>query len=148
MKGISTFIASVFLIAITVVAATLYMGWYSTLITGHSRVVENKTITAIDCTAAKISVLDVYMDFANNVSRVNVRNSGQTDDIIVAVFVYNSIGINATNSSEVPKVIRKGDTLTFEFNITGTIPACGNFSKVIVASECKTETFTSTPKGC
>lgn len=148
MKGISPLLAGVFLIAITVVIATAYMGWYSTLIGSQTRTVENKTEMAIDCTAARMSILDVYMDFSNNVSRVNVRNSGQVNDNIVSVNVYNSFGINATNMSAMPVIISKGDTMSFEFNITGVIPACSNFSKAIVSSQCKTDTFTSTPKGC
>ncbi len=147
-KGISPLIAAVFLIAMTVAIATSFMGWYSTLLGSQSATVENKTKIGIDCTAARLSILDVYMDFTNNVSRINVRNSGQVDDNIVSIALYNSHGMNATNLSAIPKVINKGDTLSFEFNMTNIIPACGNFSKVIVSSQCKTGTFTSTPKGC
>ena len=148
MKGISPLIAAVLLIAITVAVTTVFMGWYSTLVSSQSRTVENRTRTGIDCTAARISILDVYMDFTNNVSRVSVRNSGQVDDVIISTVEYNSLGVNTTNMSQMPKNIAKGDTLSFEFNITGVIPACGNFSKVIVSSECKRAEFTSTPKGC
>ena len=148
MKGISPLIAAVLLIAMTVTIATLYTGWYTSLISNQGRTIENRTKMSIDCTSARVSILDVYMDFTNNVSRVNVRNSGQSDDNIVSANVYNSFGINATNMSATPKAIKKGDTLSFEFNITSIVPACGNFSRAIVASECKTNTFTSTPKGC
>jgi len=148
MKAISPLLAVILLIAITVVIGTLYMGWFSSLIDTQSRIVENKTKIGVDCTAARISILDVYMDFTDNVSRVNVRNSGQIDDNVVSVSVRNSLGIDATNMSAVPKQINKGDTLSFEFNITDVIPACGNFSKATVATQCKTDEFTSTPKGC
>ena len=147
-KGISPLLAVVFLIAMTVAIATAYMGWYSSLIGSQSRTVENRTRIGIDCTAARTSILDVYMDFTNNVSRISVRNSGQVDDNIVSANVYNSFGINATNMSAVPAAIKKGDTLSFEFNITGVIPACGNFSQAVVSGECKRDIFTATPKGC
>ena len=148
MKGISSLIAAVLLIAITVVVTTIYSGWYTSLLGGQTKTIENKTRLIIDCTAARISILDVYLDFTNNVSRVSVRNSGQSDDVIASANVYNSNGINGTNLSALPANVIKGDTISLEFNITGVIPACGNFSKASVASQCKTDSFTSTPKGC
>ncbi len=148
MKGLSPLIAAVMLVAITVAMVSIYAGWYTSLLGGQTRTVENRTKIAVDCTSARLSILDVYLDTANNVSRVNVRNSGQVDDNIVSVFVYNSLGINATNLSAVPVIIKTGNTLTFEFNTSGVIPACGNFSSAAVTSECKREVFTSTPKGC
>ncbi len=148
MRGISPLLAAVLLISVTVVIATLYAGWYSSLIGGQTKMIENKTRQSIDCTAARISILDVYMDFANNISRVNVRNSGQVDDTIISANIYNSFGINGTNLSALPTALNKGNILSLEFNITGVIPACGNFSKAFIASQCKTDSFTSTPKGC
>ena len=148
MKGISPLIATVMLVAITVAMVSIYAGWYTSLLGGQTNTVTNKTKIAVDCTSARLSVLDVYLDTTNNMSRVNVRNSGQVDDNIVSVFVYNSLGINATNMSAVPVTINMGTTLSFEFNTSGVIPACGNFSSAVVTSECKREIFTSTPKGC
>ena len=148
MKGISPLIASVMLIAITVVIAASYGSWFTNLLAGNSDTIANKTRMAIDCTSAHMFIQDVYMDFSRNISHVNVRNSGQSNDNIITVALYNSFGISAGNLSSVPKFIRSGDSLTFDFNISATAPACGNFSRAQVASQCRSDTFASTPKGC
>lgn len=148
MKGLSPLLATVLIISITVAIATLFMGWMTNVTKETQITVGNKTTTAVDCSAADISVDAVYLDFAANRSRVAVRNSGFVDDKIVSASMHNTNGDTLGVVTSLPVNMSKGALATIEFNMSGKISNCGNFSQVIVTTQCTFDKFRSTPKNC
>lgn len=148
MRGISTLLTSVLLIAITVAVATMVSGWYATVTQRTQASASNNTIASIDCTSAGISITDVYIDTATNRSRVSVKNTGYIDDRVVSANVYNTFGQELPNLTQLPIDLAMGGSASIEFNMTGKIGACGNFSKAIVSTLCVSKVFDSAPKNC
>lgn len=152
MKGISPLIAAVLLIAITVAIATLVTGFVSSLTRSAQVAVENKTVEAVDCASASISIDQVYFSVAattadrGNISRaiVVVRNSGQIDDIqINNVTVINSTGSVFSFGTTAPVLTNFDRGVAYSFVISTvaggspigrTCPA--DFSKAIATTTC------------
>jgi flagellin-like protein len=152
-KGVHPLIATVLLIAFTVALGSVLMGWVSSLQKESQSSITNKTTEAIDCNSADITIDDVYINYARNVSRVIIRNSGQVDNLqVTGAFFTNTAGLSAnlTNATVLPIVLNRGEIKQLEFNITGIMTSCANFSKVIVSTSCagKKDIFTRTPRGC
>lgn len=141
-------IAATLLIAITVATATLFAGWATTLTQQQTQTVGNKTKAGVDCTRAAITIDAVYLDFAANKSRINVKNSGLLDDSIVSASVLNAAGSAAANLTAFPVKLLKGNSAGIEMNITGIMTVCSNFSQAIVATQCVSKVFDGTPKNC
>lgn len=148
MKGVSQYIAVTLLIAITIAVAVLFVGWAVTLTQQQTQTVGNKTKTGIDCTRAKLTIEDVYLDLTASKARINVRNTGFLDDSIVSAVVVTTAGKVSTNLTSFPLALAKGDAASIELNTSGIITACGNFSKAIVATQCISREFDGTPKNC
>ncbi len=148
MKGLSPLLATVLLISITVAIATIVMGWMTNVTKESQITIGNKTATAVDCSASDISVDAVYMDFSANRSRVAVRNSGFVDDKIVSASMLNSNGDTLGVVTSLPINMSKGALATIEFNMSGKMSNCNNFSQIIVTTQCTYDKFKSTPKGC
>ncbi len=148
MKAVATYISATLLIAITVAIATLFVGWATTLTQTQTQTVTNKTKAGIDCTRAKVTIEDVYIDTAANKARINVRNSGFFDDSVISAVVISTSGNVSTNLTAFPVTLSKGDLASIELNISGRITVCGNFSKAIVATSCVSKEFDGTPKNC
>src|SRR3989344_9353286 len=148
MKGVTPFLATVLLIIATVSLAVIVSSWYATTVRDQTKTIGNNTEQSVDCTFVKTSIQDVYMDFANNRSRVSVLNTGQKDDQLIAAKLFNSFAEESTLLTTLPADLKKGSSVSIEFNIINTIPACQNFSKVIVTTKCTKQEFTGSPKGC
>ncbi len=148
MKGVSQYISVALLIAITVALATLFVGWAVTLTQTQSQTVANKTKSGVDCTRAKLSIEDVYLDTSANKARISVRNSGLLDDAVVSAVVLSTSGSVSRNLTILPMALKKGDPASIELNITGMITACANFSKAVVTTTCVSREFDGTPKNC
>ncbi len=149
MKGVSPLVATVLLIALAVALSSMVTTWMTTLTKEQTASIGNKTTTAIDCTAANIDIKDVYIDFAANMSRIIVWNSGQISLELKSATVLNKMGENATLNTTLPLVMSAGAIETVKFNISGTINSMQNFSQVIVSTNCVgiSDRFTGTPKG-
>lgn len=147
-KGLSPLLATVLIISITVAIATLVMGWMTNVTKDVQWTVGNKTTYAVDCSAADISVDAVYMDFNANKSRVSVRNAGFVDDKVVSASMQNTFGDALSTITSMPMNFTRGAQATIEFNLSGKMSNCNNFSQVIVTTQCTYDKFKSTPKGC
>ena len=150
-KGLSPLLSVVLLIAMTVLISSIIMTWTTTLTKEQTATISNRTKQSIDCTAADITIEDVYLDFAANISRVYIRNSGRTADVIVSAKLLNTRGdgaiyTNTTNLTTANIPIAKGALVTIEFNLTNTLNACVNFSQAIVSTSCSSHAFTGNPK--
>ncbi len=151
MKGISPLLAAVLLIAITVALATLIMGWMSTITRTSQVKVENKTLQAIDCSAAGVSIQEVYITAGNGTgtASVVVMNTGQSNDLIIqSAQMLNTTGGNFAGSGTPIQDFDVGDTETISFSSIGISSCPTAFSKVIITTNCGgvSDTFDTTPK--
>ena len=150
MKGISPLIATVMLIAITVIIATIQSGWLTSFTKTQQDTIENRSSEIVDCTSADVTIEDVYLDFTTNVSRVHIRNTGQVNSLgVVSVLLLTRTGDQmpvVTNMNSI-SALSKGQQIRIDFNITN-LTACSNFSKVTVSTTCPTisDSFVGSPK--
>lgn len=138
LKGLSPLLSTVMLISIAVLVAALLMSWSASLTKSQQQEISNKTGEALKCTSADAQIKYVYIDFTSNKSRVIVQNTGLTELQIVSARLLNNKGneANLTNTTILPMTFPRGSLKTLEFNITGTINACVNFSKAAVSTDC------------
>lgn len=148
-KGVSPLIAATLLIVMVVAIGTIVMGWLYTFTRSSQEIVENRTDEAIHCSGGSIAIQDVYITPGTaGTARAVVKNTGFVDDLtLVSAQIYNRTGHNFTASGMPAENFNKGKIRTISFyNIS--IPNCGNFSKVIVTTNCGdiSDTFRSVPK--
>jgi hypothetical protein len=148
MKAVTDYVAVTLLVAITVAIATLFVGWSITLTQTQTQTVGNKTKAAVDCTNAKITIDDVYIDLAANKTRISVRNSGLLGESVVSAIAISANGNVSSNLTAFPIALSKGDSVSIELNTSDRITACGNFSKAIVTTQCASVEFDGTPANC
>ncbi len=132
-KGISPLLATVLLIAATVVTTTMLSGWVSTTMSTTQSTVGNKTSEGVACAAAEIVIDDVYSGAGSgSVARAIVRNSGGSDNLaITSAQLYDRIGHNFTSTSPLPISLNKGQIATINFTfpnfgVTATASSIGN----------------------
>lgn len=148
MKGVNTLIATVLLLAITVLISLIVSTSFTQITKEQTSTVATRTSQAVNCTSSDVNIEAVYLDTAANRGRVTVRNSGQINENIVAAKMYNKTGVEAAlNATTLPVAISKGSLTTLNFDITTNV-TCASFSQVILSTECTTEVFDSTPKNC
>lgn len=147
MKGVSTIIATVLVLAITVLISIIVSTSLTTITKEQASTVGIRTTQVVNCTSSDVSIEAVYLDTATNVGRVTVRNSGQINENIISAKMYNKTGIEAVNLTSFPVALSKGSLTTINFNITTNI-TCTSFSQVIISTECITDIYDSTPKNC
>ena len=145
MKGMSPLIGSVLVIAITVTIFAILGGWIPDFIKSTQTSVGNTSSEAIDCTSSDITITSVYIDFETNISRVSARNSGFTEDKIVSAQLFNNKGEECINLTALPITFPQGSLKSIEFNVSGKISACVNFSKIEISTLCRSTEFTGTP---
>lgn len=135
-KGLNSLLAAVLLIAIVLIVAGLVMNWVSTLTKKQTSQITNKSL---DCTAASVVIESIFIDIATNKSRVSVRNSGFDNDIILDAALLNVAGQDSPNLTAFPINFPRGAIETIEFNISGKIAACANFSRALVSTFCTSD---------
>ncbi len=143
MKALSPLIAVVLLIAIAVLAASLINSWLTTYTKEASYSVSTKSDDVVQC--GVIDIDDVYI--AGNTSRIIVR-SVSSKDTIISASVVSKTGEEAVNITQLPVNIDKGQIKIIEFNLTGKINSCANFSQAVVSTKCLVAKYDKTPKGC
>ncbi|MBI2232506.1 MAG: hypothetical protein HYU56_01185 [Candidatus Aenigmarchaeota archaeon] len=141
MKGISTLIAAVLLIAVTLLISLIVSTSFTSLVKTQSSTLQTRTGEAVN------NIEDVFVDVASNRGRVTIRNSGQIRENIVRGTMLNDTGSLATAQDTFPISIAKGALTTLTFDTTTNI-TCANFNRVIVTTECTIATFDRTPKNC
>lgn len=143
-KGLSPLISSVLLIAIAVSIAGMIFNWVPVLTRSQQSQISNKSAEITDCNPPLIE--DVYLDFTTNKSTVLVRG-GTGNAVVFSAKLLNRQGGEASliNASSVPFNMTRGELKRLEFNISGNIPSCANFSQAIISS-CITDKFDATPK--
>ncbi len=150
MKGISPLIASVMLIAITVAAAALIMGWFNGLTKSTTDTVSNRTTAAVTCSSAQITIEDVYVTAGtpiNGSARVIIKNAGFDDLFVNSLQLYNKTGDNFSTDFA-PSTLTSGNIRTVSLSNVSAASCPGDFSKVIVSTSCGgvSATFDGAPK--
>ena len=143
-KGMSPLISSVLLIAIAVTIAGAIFNWAPSLTRSQQHQISNKSSEIIDCNPPMIE--DVYLDFSTNKSRVFVRG-GTGGAYVFSAKLLNAQGgeVPLINASSVPFNITRGDLKVLEFNMSGNMATCSNFSQAIISS-CIIDKFDARPK--
>ncbi len=128
--GISPLLASVLLIAATVVISTMLAGWLASTTSITQTTITNKTNEGVACAAAEIVIDDVYITTgASETASVILRNSGMTDDLtITSAQLYNKNGDNISATNVPISNFDKGNiaTLSFNFKPAGDSSKYGN----------------------
>jgi hypothetical protein len=132
-KGLSALLSAILLIAIVTITSIFILNWISSLTKKETAQITNKSL---DCTSAGVSIQRIFIDLAANRSRVTVHNSGFQDDTIIDATVLNTAGQDAPNLTVFPINFPRGAIETIEFNTSGKIAACSNFSRAIVSTRC------------
>lgn len=132
MKGLGTFIAAVMLVAIVLVVSLVVLNWSSSLAQDQGKEITNRS----SCNLASVTIEEVYVDFATNRSRITVRNGGLVDDKLASGSVLSKTGDSAPNLTVFPIDFPRGSLKTIEFNVSGKIVGCENFSRALVATQC------------
>ncbi|MBI4015058.1 MAG: hypothetical protein HY365_03850 [Candidatus Aenigmarchaeota archaeon] len=145
MKGISPLIASVLLLAITFTLATVLSPWALTLVRKDTQTLSNKSSSVTECNV--VTIENVYLDFQNNVSRMYVLAKG--DAQVVSASILNKKGVNMAlaNASQLPLDMSRGQRALITFNLTSALPACANYSKSVITTNCLTDE-TTIAEGC
>jgi flagellin-like protein len=133
MKGVSPLIATVLLVAFTVVIATLVSSWFSELTHTTTDSISDKNSITSGCSGASVTIDQVYASSTS--ARAALRNSGNLNLSIVSAQFFNSTGNNFTTSTTLPASLARGGVLSLEFGINMSSCPAG-FSDVIVTTSC------------
>ncbi len=128
-KGISPLLATVLLIATTVVISTMLAGWMSSTTSATQNTIANRTTEGVACAAAEIVIDDVYTGAGSgSIARAIVRNSGGSDNLVItSAQLYDKFGNNFTTTNALPTNLNKGQMATLNFNYS-ILPATTNDS--------------------
>jgi hypothetical protein len=143
MKGMDVMIGAVLLMAIVVGLAVILTNFASSLFKSETSNIEER---AGSCTDRDLSVEEAYLEIPSGKARATVRNAGFVDDVIKSAVLLTVKGEQGPNITQFPLSIAKGTLVTLEFNITGKITACGNFSKIVVSTDCASTQNTKQPQ--
>ncbi len=152
MKGVSPLVATVLLIVIVVSMVAIISGWLNAFITGTRETVTNRTDAGVGCTGASIYVESVYASVANGTSgnvRAVVKNDGVVDELaIVSAQYINSTGHNFSATTSLPvSNFNRGSIKTLAFENV-SIQNCSAFSQVVVATNCGSGRYKTSPENC
>ncbi len=155
-KGISTLIAAVLLIAVTLLISLIVSTSFTTLVKTQASTIQTRTGEAVNCTSSDINIESVFIDGTpRNQGRVLVRNSGQIQENIVSGQIVNKTGVAGALLTTVPLPIARGDIVSVLFNISynNTVSTvnnitCANFERVIITTECTIVTYSRAPTNC
>jgi len=148
LKGLSSVIAAVLLIAIVLILTVTVSSWLTVFSKDTTATISNSSSEFVNCAVSGIVIEDVYLDLAGNLSRVTVRNTGQNTERIFSAQLLNTNGQAASLNSSLPVNLTIGDIKLITFNINGTISSCSNFSQVRIASACTSDVYKLRPNNC
>ena len=135
-RGMNVFISAVLLVAIVAVISVVVLNWATSLTKKETAHITNKTL---DCTTADVTIESIFVDLGANRSRISVRNSGFTGDTLIDAAILSVTGQDSPNLTAFPIEFPQGAIETLEFNITGKIASCANFSRALVSTECASD---------
>lgn len=145
-KGVSTLIAAVLLIAVTLLISLIISSSFTTLAKTQTSTVQTRTTEAVNCTSSSVDIEAVYVDRTANVSRIFLRNSGQVTENVVSVQLLNTTGVNTAATSTLPAAVEKGAVAVILFSAANV--TCATFSEVIVTTECGIIKYDRKPLNC
>ena len=145
MKGVSTFLAVIIIIVITLVMGVLITTWTGTFFRTETARTENRTG---GCSGVSIGIDDVYFDNSLDTFRVVVRNDGFAIETVNSVSVFSVTGASVTNTTT--QSISQGGIYNAYLNASGQVDSCANFSKVVVNGLCSGDVYKAPRKvtGC
>lgn len=160
MRGLSSLVAAVLVIAMTLLIAMIVSSYVREATVTESSQVRAKISELVNCSLAGLEIQSVFLDTSQNNTRVVVRNVGQQRETVISADIFNRTGgKGSVLTPTLPASLAKGDVVNIVFNVSGTnnptthnssLPnvTCASFSQVIVSSECITTKFDRTPNNC
>lgn len=143
MKGISSIIAAVLLIAFTVAVAGIVSVWSTTMTTSQTKTITNQSAGQTVCNPS-IVIDQVYVPSSGTSNFVNVtyHNAGSQSIASVHVEIRNSSAINTTNApslgaGEIAFISIGGQSNTTNFIRVRGLCA----SSIVVSDECNPSDF-------
>lgn len=134
MKGISSLIASVLLIAFTVSVSMIILGWFSSFAKSTTTNISSSATEAIGCNNAGVAIERIYVTGTN--ASIIVKNTGYRD-LTISGMIVNTSGSSCSGS---PTTLTKGNITSLE--LSGCYPSsmgdssCSSFSRAIVTTNC------------
>jgi len=149
MRGISPLVATVLLIAMVVLIATIISNWASTISKEQTRDVSNQSSELIGCIGTT-TIEDVYLDFTSGRGKMFVRTTIKPYDTVkIGTTLVSKTGLEAPNLTALPMIIASGELKSLEFNIAViNMTACVNFSVAKLATNCHSDTSDKAPRNC
>ncbi len=144
MKGLSTILSTVILLALVITIYAIVSTYSTSLVKEQGAATANRTGEAVRCSFSNIDINAVYIDRIEHKARIHIRNAGQTDESIDAVIIYNKEG-DTLSAQGVPLLLLRNDIKSVELNITDFIQTCDQFDRAIVTTTCADAEYDKEP---
>lgn len=136
MKGLSTILSTVILVAIVITVYALLTTFSTTLFKDQGSQIADRTSEAVDCSFSHIEIKDVYIDRFGKAVRVQVQNTGNIDERLTNAVLVNNDS-ESMESLNVPLIIERSNIRSIEFNTTGFIEDCDEFQRITITTSCR-----------
>ena len=156
MKGVSSLIAAVLLVLITITASVFLSGWLSSTSSGEATRIRNNTNTQLQCQYADIYIKNVTYDCGGNcttgtqhTTTVTVVNSGKKSVSINSIYAMNTTGVVTALNLNETKIISVSDALTVSNTTRATCSGInGSLELVTISSlSCPATAYDSADSG-
>lgn len=146
MKALSNVVTAVIFIVLAITIGSIITAYTTKFFQEETAGITNRTGEVVDCTTSRIEIIDVYLNFEDNASRVFVRNAGFIDEEIVLAEMLNQQSEQAAILTQLPVGVMKGQIRRLDFNVTDVMQQCADFSEISVVTNCNSVSFAEAPK--
>jgi len=87
LKGLSPVLATIMLIALTLVVIGLVGSWFTSMTKRQTEIIETGAMKQINCTSALFDIVDVICSNSSQQLKIAINNIGQTDLYGFSAFV-------------------------------------------------------------
>ncbi|HLD38759.1 MAG TPA: archaellin/type IV pilin N-terminal domain-containing protein [archaeon] len=119
MKGVSSMIAAVLLVLITIVASVFLSGWLTSTSSAQAERIKNNTNTQLQCQFADMYIKNVTYSCGGNcttgtqhTTTVTLVNSGKKSLSISSIYILNTTGVVTVLNLNETKTLSVSDALT------------------------------------
>ena len=156
MKGVSSLLAAVLLVLITIVASVFLSGWLSTTSSTQAERIRNNTNTRLQCQFADMYIKNVTYSCGGNcttgtqhTTTVNIVNSGKKSLSISSIYILNTTGVVTVLNLNETKTLRVSDSLTISNITRATCSGINNSIEAVTVSSlnCPATAYDSADSG-
>src|SRR3989338_2343251 len=156
MKGVSSMIAAVLLVLITIVASVFLSGWLTSTSSAQAERIKNNTNTQLQCQFADMYIKNVTYSCGGNfttgtqhTTTVTLVNSGKKSLSISSIYILNTTGVVTVLNLNETKTLSVSDALTITNTSRDTCSGInGSIEAVTVSSlNCPATAYDSADSG-